>query len=60
MKLREYKDYIIHQYDEYIYYKEHRGISYGEIVYIYSLNKKQLQQLEAEIFENFSNIVEGK
>lgn len=60
MKISEYKDYIINKYDEYIYYKEHRCISYGEIAYIYSLKRKQLQQLESEIFENFTKLIEGE
>lgn len=41
--------YVQQRYDEYLYSTENRGISYGEIVYIQGLNKKQLNNLLNEI-----------
>lgn len=40
---------IIMKYDEVMMLQEKRGISYGEIAYIQSLSKKELQELEKEL-----------
>lgn len=59
MKKQERQEYIMHLenlYDTLMNIKEERNISYGEIAYIESLNKKGLKDLEEEIFEELERI----
>lgn len=37
------------RYDEYLYTTENRGISYGEVAYIESLSKRELEDFIEEI-----------
>ena len=46
---QEYIIYLENKYDLLMNIKEERGISYGEIAYIESLDKKGLEDLEDEI-----------
>ena len=55
-------DYILevqNKYDEYLMKTEKRGASYGELVYIQNLNKKELEELEEEIYEELEESEEG-
>lgn len=52
MSKKEYQDHIIMIYDNWLYQKEQREISYGEIAYINNLNKKELEELERAIEED--------
>ena len=45
----EFKEYVLSLYDDYLQRTENRNASYGEIAYIDSLNKKELNALLAEI-----------
>ena len=47
----EYNLHIQMLYDEWLMKTEHRGISYGEIVYFLGLSKKELNDLETELYE---------
>jgi hypothetical protein len=42
-------------YDNYLYYTENRGISYGEILYIQNLKKEELINLYNELLEELDN-----
>lgn len=50
--LEEFKMYVQQRYDEYLYSTENRDISYGEIVYIQNLKRKDLESLLEEIERN--------
>ena len=55
-------DYILdvqNKYDNYLMKTEKRGASYGELVYIQNLNKKELEELEEEIYEELEESEEG-
>lgn len=59
MKKQERQEYIMYLenlYDTLMNIKEERNISYGEIAYIESLNKKGLKDLEEEIQEELERI----
>lgn len=61
MKKQEKQEYIMHVenlYDTLMNIKEERGISYGEIAYVESLKKKELEELEEEIIEELERIKE--
>lgn len=47
--MNEYMLNIQSKYDEYLMKTENRGISYGELAYIQSLDKKGLKELEEEL-----------
>ena len=47
----EYNLHIQMLYDEWLRKTEKRGISYGEIAYIQGLSKKELNDLETELYE---------
>lgn len=55
-KKQEYIMYVEKLYDALMSVKEERGISYGEMAYVESLNKKGLKDLEEEIFEELERI----
>lgn len=50
---------VQNKYDEYLMKTEKRGASYGELVYIQSLNEKELEELEEEICEELEESKEG-
>lgn len=54
----EYLLYIENLYDEYLQRTEKRGISYGELSYIQNLNKKQLQELEKELYKQLNKTIQ--
>ena len=56
-ELEEYRLYVQQRYDEYLQTTEKRGASWGEIAYIESLSKKELDDLCAEIDEELENEV---
>lgn len=59
MKKQEKQEYIMHVqnlYDMLMNIKEERDISYGELAYIEKLKKKQLEDFEAEIYEELERI----
>lgn len=61
MSKQEKQEYIMHVenlYDTLMNIKEERGISYGEIAYVESLKKKELEKLEEEIIEELERIKE--
>lgn len=61
MSKQEKQEYIMHienLYDALMNIKEERGISYGEIAYVESLKKKELEELEEEIIEELERIKE--
>lgn len=47
----EYVMQVCNAYDEYLMQTENRGISYGELAYIQSLDQKELDELYEEILE---------
>ena len=47
--MEEYILNIQNKYDEYLMQTENRGISYGELAYIQSLNEKELKEMEEEL-----------
>ena len=51
----EYLLHITSIYDEYLMRTEKRGISYGELAYLQSLDIDSLQEIENEIFESLDN-----
>jgi len=53
---QEYIMYLENLYDTLMNIKEERNISYGEIAYIESLDKKGLEDLENEIIEELERI----
>lgn len=61
MSKQEKQEYIMHienLYDALVNIQEQRGISYGEIAYVESLKKKELEKLEEEIIEELERIKE--
>ena len=50
--MEEFTMYVMDAYDEYLMQTEGRGISYGEINYIQSLTKKEMQGLLTELQPN--------
>lgn len=50
--------YVQNLYDAVVNIQENRGISYGEIVYIQNLNKKELYKLENELLNELQRIYE--
>ena len=55
MSFKEYQMEIIKLYDKWKQEKENRYISYGEIVYIESLKKEELEEIEKELNKALSN-----
>lgn len=47
----DFTDEVIERYDEYLMASEGRGISYGEIAYINTLGKEELNALYEEVNE---------
>lgn len=61
MSKQEKQEYIMHVenlYDALVNIQEQRNISYGEIAYVESLKKKELEELEEEIIEELERIKE--
>lgn len=54
----EYLLYIENLYEEYVQRTEKRGISYGELIYIQNLNKKQLQEMEKELYKQLNKTIQ--
>lgn len=49
MNTEDFTMYVLNTYDEYLMQTEGRGVSYGEINYIYNLSKKEMQELLDEL-----------
>lgn len=50
-EFNEYLFYVQSRYDEYLQKTENRGMSYGELTYLQSLSKEQLEEFEKELDE---------
>lgn len=48
-EINEYLLEVQSKYDEYLMKTENRGISYGELAYLQSLDKEQLEEFEKEL-----------
>lgn len=55
VSFKEYQLEIIELYDNWIQKEEKRGVSYGEIAYIESLKKRELEEIEKELNKALSN-----
>lgn len=55
-ELEEYRLYVQSRYDEYIQATEKRGASWGEVAYIEGLNKKELDDMCAELDEELKKL----
>lgn len=56
--MEEYKQEVQRVYDEYLMATEGRGVSYGEIAYIDSLNKQELDKLYKEALSELEKVGE--
>lgn len=56
--MEEYKQEVQRVYDEYLMATEGRGISYGEIAYIDSLNKQELDKLYDEALSELEKTID--
>ena len=57
------QDYVLHVlnlYDEWLFNTEKREASYGEISYIQNFNKKELEELEAELLKELEKMEGAK